>query len=47
MQDYGFRALNNGLQPRYAIPSQKFFTERIIPEIYNEMEEKMRKISRD
>ena len=35
VEDVGFKALIGVLEPRYILPSRKFFTEKIIPEMYD------------
>lgn len=37
VDDDGFRSLINTLEPRYNIPSRKYFTETIMPKIYEGM----------
>jgi len=37
VDDYGFRNLINHLEPRYPIPKRKYFTENIIPFMYEKL----------
>lgn len=41
VEDEGFAMLLKHLEPRYKIPSRKYFTERILPEIYDSMKNKI------
>ena len=43
MEDTGFTALINHLDPRYNIPSRKYFPTTLIPEMYNQAKEKVKK----
>ena len=45
VEDIGFNCFVNALEPRYAIPSRKYFTEKVIPNIYAGMKvELMKKV---
>ena len=45
VEDIGFICFVNALEPRYAIPSRKYFTEQVIPNIYAGMKvELMKKV---
>lgn len=37
VEDSGFRKLLHELQPKYQIPSRKYFTDRILPEMFNNL----------
>ena len=39
VERHGFRRMVNTLEPRYEIPSRKYFTETTIPELYKETRE--------
>ena len=43
VEDTGFRALINHLDPRYHIPSRKYFSTTLIPEMYDQTKEKVKK----
>lgn len=47
VEDPGFRRLINHLEPRYQIPSRKFFTETIIPDIYKSVKGKVSEVLSD
>ena len=36
VEDLGFRQLLEHLEPRYSLPSRKYFSEKIIPEMYDD-----------
>lgn len=37
VDDAGFRELVQKLQPKYSIPSRKYFTDKMMPEMYENM----------
>ena len=43
VEDTGFTALINHLDPRYDIPSRKYFSTTLIPEMYDQANEKVKK----
>ena len=43
VEDTGFTALTNHLDARYNIPSRKYFSTTLIPEMYDQAKEKVKK----
>ena len=43
VEDTGFTALINHLDPRYKVPSRKYFSTTLIPEMYDQAKEKVKK----
>ena len=46
MEDQGFNRLIKELEPRYTLPSRRYFTENVVTKIYESLKEEVSKAVR-